>query len=119
VPREIRAPRSRLWVLLYAQAEQLDGTDRRNVLLTRRPAIWQRSGLSVAPASYPFGEASFADAEVRMSIEAFGFHEDAPLSVLAVELLPQDVIPADPLGANLGGQRILRTSPLTPVPPMC
>ena len=112
-------PRSQLWVLLYAQAEQLDGTDRRNVLLTRRPAIWQRSGLSVAPASYPFGEASFADAEVRMSLEALGFHDDAPLSVLAVELLPQDVIPADPLGANLGGQRILRTSPLTPVPTIC
>ena len=56
---------------------------------------------------------------MHISLEALGFHDNAPLSVLAVELLPQDMIPADPLGANLGGQRILRTSPLTPVPPMC
>ena len=36
-----------------------------------------------------------------------------------IELLPQDIPPADPLGADLGGQRILRTSALTPVPAIC
>lgn len=77
------------------------------MLLAKRLAIWQRTGLSAAPASYPFGEAAFADPEVRMSLEAPGFHDDAPLSVLAVELLPQDVIPADPLGANHAGLRCI------------
>jgi hypothetical protein len=48
-----------------------------------------------------------------------GFARTAPLSVLALELLPQDVPPADPLGAQLGGQRILRNSALTPVPVIC
>jgi hypothetical protein len=59
---------------------------------------------------------------------------NSPLSVLAVELLPtngsfdrpvvgpaaaQDPQGIGPLDDNLGKQRILRTSPLTPVPPIC
>src|SRR5207302_1830652 len=35
-------PHSEVWVLLYAQAEQIDGTDRRNVLLGGKPAPWSR-----------------------------------------------------------------------------
>jgi hypothetical protein len=112
-------PRSRMWVLLYVQAEQLDRADRRNVLIGRAPAVWQRNTFGGAPASYAWGDAAFADAEVRMSLEALGFDHDASLSVLAVELLPQDVPPKDPLGADLGQQRILRTSTLTPVPAIC
>jgi len=38
---------------------------------------------------------------------------------MAVELFPQDSEPQDPLGAALGSQRILRTSPLAPVPVIC
>jgi hypothetical protein len=53
------------------------------------------------------------------------------LSVLAVELLPFGVaVPrdgprpvasaiGDPLGADLGSRRILRTSPLTALPDIC
>jgi hypothetical protein len=48
-----------------------------------------------------------------------GFDADAPLSVLAVEMMPQDEILADPLGADLGGQRILRSSGLVSVPVIC
>ena len=81
-------------------------------------------------------------AELRLST-------NTPLSILAVELLPGDDIGKsdlrrerqtrlkqelqaelssvgvadeygnDPLGADLGNRRILRTSPLTPVPPKC
>ena len=39
--------------------------------------------------------------------------------VLAVELLPNGAPIADPLGADLGTQRVLRTSPLTGVPAIC
>ena len=47
------------------------------------------------------------------------FEQSAPLSVMAVELFPQDIEPQDPLGADLGSQCILRTSPLEPVPVIC
>jgi hypothetical protein len=47
----------------------------------------------------------------------------AALSVLVVEVLAEarnaDTQARDPLGANLGQVRILRTSPLTPVPRVC
>jgi hypothetical protein len=41
------------------------------------------------------------------------------LSVLAVEVLPEAVQVPDPVGADLGQVRVLRTSPLTPVPLIC
>jgi hypothetical protein len=42
------------------------------------------------------------------------------LSALAVELLPEPGSPfGDPLGQDLGQVRLLRTSPLTPVPAVC
>jgi hypothetical protein len=112
-------PRSQIWVLLYTQAEQIDGADKRNVLLGRKPAPWQRQTFDRASASSAFGEASFGTFEVELALESLGFARTAPLSVLAVELLPQDIPPLDPLGADLGGQRILRTSALTPVPAIC
>lgn len=105
--------------MLYAQAEPIDGADRRNVLLGRKPAMWPQQTVEKARASNAYGEASFATAEIELALRALGFARTAPLSVLAVELLPQDVPPADPLGAQLGGQRILRNSALTPVPVIC
>lgn len=112
-------PHSEIWALLYAQAEQLDGADRRNVLLGRKPAPWSRQTFELARASNAYGTASFGDAEIRLALESLAFAADAPLSVLAVELLPNGSSVADPLGAQLGSQRILRVSPLTPVPPAC
>jgi hypothetical protein len=112
-------PHSKIWVLLYAQAEQIDGADKRNVLLGRKSAPWSRRTFEKSRASNAYGDASFADAEVQLSLRALGFAETAPLSVLAIELLPQDLPLSDPLGADLGGQRILRTSALTPVPVIC
>lgn len=118
-PVQPRPPHSQMAVLLYAQAEQIDGTDRRNVLLGRKPAPWPRKTLELAPASIAYGEAVFATGEIELALKALGFARTAPLSVLAVELLPQDQPPVDPLGADLGGQRILRTSALIPVPTIC
>ena len=118
-PLQPLPPRSQMTVLLYAQAEQIDGADRRNVLLGRKPAQWPRQTFENARASNAYGEASFGTAEIELALRALGFARTAPLSVLAVELLPQDVAPADPLGADLGGQRFLRSSALTPVPVLC
>jgi len=112
-------PNSEVWVMLYAQAEQMDGTDRRNILLGRKPARWSRQTFEQARASNAYGSATFGDAEIRLALQALAFDKDAPLSVLAVELLPNGDRVADPLGADLGTQRILRTSALTPVPKIC
>jgi hypothetical protein len=112
-------PKSQIWVLLYAQAEQVDGNDRRNVLLSRKPAPWSRQTFHQARASNEYGTGTFSDAEVRLALDALGFHDGAPLSIVAVELLPNDAYVQDPLGADLGTQRILRTSALTPVPAVC
>src|SRR5262249_44111572 len=107
-PMQPTPPHSQMWVLLYAQAEQVDGADKRNVLLGRKPPRWPRQTLERARASNAYGEASFGTAEIELALRALGFARTAPLSVMAVELLPQDVAPNDPLGADLGGQRILR-----------
>jgi hypothetical protein len=112
-------PRTQIWVLLYAQAEQIDGADKRNVLLSRKLASWQRKTFEQARASNAYGDASFGTFEVEPSLQSLGFARTAPLSVLAVELLPQDIPPPDPIGADLGGQRILRSSALIPVPAIC
>jgi hypothetical protein len=112
-------PHSEIWVLLYAQAEQIDGAARRNILLGRKRAPWSRETFDQSRASNEYGTATFGDAEIRLALQALGFHDTAPLSVLAVELLPNGTPVSDPLGAQLGTQRVLRTSPLTPVPAVC
>ena len=117
-PLQPLSPRTLMWALLYAQAEQVDGTGRRNVLLIRKPAILQ-GGTGHGPRTDAFGEALLPAAEIRAALEALAFEDSAPLSVLAVELFPQDVEPPDPLGADLGTKRILRTSALTAVPAVC
>jgi hypothetical protein len=111
-------PNTAMWVLLYAQAQQVDGTGRRNVLLSRQQALVQRSTVP-APRTDAFGEAFFPATGVQVLLQAMAFEQSAPLSVMAVELFPQDIEPQDPLGADLGSQRILRTSPLTAVPVIC
>lgn len=111
-------PHSEIWILLYAQAEQIDGEDHRNVLLGRKRAFWrERTFGDSAPAAV--GNASFTAVEVSQALQSMAFSGTTPLSVLAVELLPNGVSVQDPLGEGLGRQRILRTSPLVPVPEIC
>jgi PAS domain S-box-containing protein len=50
-------PRSQIWVLLYAQAERVDGQERRNVLLGRKPAPW--TGFYGGGRTNEFGTATF------------------------------------------------------------
>jgi len=109
-------PRSSMVILLYVQAEQIDGSDIRNILLQRQLANAREQDIGRTP---PFAYTQFQTAAIQSLLKPLGFGPNAPLSVMAVELLPQDQQVSDPLGVNLGGQRILRTSLLTPVPEKC
>jgi hypothetical protein len=72
----------------------------------------------------------FLQREIAQALKLLRLPLSSPLSVLAVEVLPgpfniTDARPGvsegeeDPLGTKLGVRRILRTSPLIPVPPIC
>ena len=125
-------PRSEIWILLYVQVVQADGQDRRNVLLGRtralierpqfgsfgRPAGWASAAAPSRSASAA-GSVFFPDDEIRSRLRELRLPSNAPLSCLGVELLPNgDPLP-DPLGTDLGHQRIMRTSPLVAVPEIC
>jgi hypothetical protein len=69
-----------------------------------------------------FWQARFSQRGISEGLAALARPQGAALSVIAVEMMPQEVdSPArqDPLGTRLGRMRILRTSNLTPVPAMC
>lgn len=116
-----RPPRSEIWVLLYAQVMQADGASRRNVLLDRRPAPEPErlAAFETGSGLRGIGLATWNRATIDSLLASLALPANAPLSVLAVELLPELSPPPDPLHSNLGETRILRTSPLTPVPAIC
>jgi hypothetical protein len=64
-------------------------------------------------------EVAWDQAEIDLALRELALPRDSGLSVLAVELLPESVRMDDPLGANLGHVRVLRSSPLVKVPPIC
>ena len=111
-------PTTQLWVLLYAQATQLDGLSQRNVLLDRRRA-WPADAADEQVTLDILGAATWQQREVTTVLHALRLAPDSPLSVMAVELLPTSDAFADPLGADLGHVRVLRVSPLTRVPAVC
>jgi hypothetical protein len=135
-------PRTEIWFMLYAQAMQADGASYRNILLTHAPGtesfrpIRGAGVVSAPPAETPFAGHEFPEATILRRLIALGLSQTSPLSALAVELLPYDTTgdprsldavgstaldtqTADPLGAQLGTRRILRTSPLTALPSVC
>jgi hypothetical protein len=115
-------PQTRMWVLLYAQVMQADGQAHRNILLNHQPALPNRPDQRFvhAPTRDVFGQAFFGETEIQTILSELALPLNSSLSVLAVELLPGGTnAPEDPLGTNLGQERILRTSPLTPVPATC
>jgi hypothetical protein len=117
-------PATEIWILLYAQVVQADGADRRNVLLGRRLArsLRYNTGAFVAYVGNPdldYGLATWSNEEITFILEALTLEQDTPISCLAVETLPGGPPLPDPLGANLGYQRLLRTSPLVPIPAIC
>lgn len=111
-------PATNIWALLYAQVVQADGEDHRNILLSRRPAPFRRKHDLTQPVA-PRGDARWSQAEIEAALLSLGLPKSSPLSVLAVELLPEVNRAPDPLGSDLGTTRILRSSRLVPVPPVC
>jgi hypothetical protein len=88
-------PRTRLWVLLYAQVAQADGRSHRNVLFARAPATprLEMTALgSIRPVTTRdlFGVAEFNPAQVQRALAVLALPADTPLSALVVELLPGD-----------------------------
>jgi hypothetical protein len=128
-------PSTQLWVLLYAQVVQSDGKDYRNVLLSqrrtraeygRRPTHdrYEATNLAISFGAFggsgpDFGTATWSDDEVKLMLAELTLGADNPVSCLAIETLPADDPQSDPLHADLGYERILRSSPLVPCPHVC
>ena len=93
-PAGANDPRTRIWVLLYAQVLQADGATRRNVLVARAPAIPKLdavNGKLVPPSTRDvMGIAQFDEIDIEQKLHDLALSADAPLSVIAVELLPSD-----------------------------
>ena len=113
-------PASDLWGLLYAQVQMVDASEWRNILLARTRLRFEDDAVRGRAGVEPHGLGYWDQDEIEAWLEVLGLAGNAPLSVVAVELLPEPGSPFDdPLGEDLGQVRILRTSPLTPVPPVC
>jgi hypothetical protein len=121
-------PATEMWVLIYAQVTQADGADHRNILLGRKPAPFKHRRFNdfgganfggVTGGVDQYGIATWSGAEIDFLLSLLTLDKDTPLSCLAVETLPGGAPLPDPLGANLGYQRLLRSSPLVPVPAVC
>ena len=131
-------PQTQIWFMLYAQALQADGASSRNILLGYAAGTGPPTGGAGGGGPRAYWE--FPQQQVIAWLNLLGLAQTSSLSVLAVELLPfgqaqtrTDTTPAtapagttdaatpggDPLGADLGSRRILRTSPLTALPSIC
>jgi hypothetical protein len=124
--RPARTPHSKLQALLYAQVLQVDGAQWRNVLLERALGrIRLEDPNDVDPNTgdprLAFGLMEFGQDDILRRLATLGLPLDSPLSVIAVELLPEGPQSpfADPMGLDLGQVRILRASTLTAVPAIC
>jgi len=90
---------------------------RRNILLSHRQAWFRRNALDnqAAPDAL-YADATWSNDEIKLILAALALSAETPLSCLAVETLPGGSNIPDPLGAKLGEERLLRTSPPVPVP---
>jgi hypothetical protein len=114
-----RFPRTSMWAVLYARVRQTDAASWRNLLLDRASMSPAQEFLDTeTDARTLFGQGFFEILQVRNLLRRLGLPDDTPLTTLAVELFT-DPIPPDPLGQDLGHARMLRVSPLVPVPDRC
>lgn len=118
-------PRTEMWAVLYVQVMQVDGSTRRNVLLMRaraEPPPRRHEIQRFGEDPLLFGEMRFPHQVVHARLMELGLPKTAPLSVIGVELIPQEEASLrypDPLGGDLGQVRILRASRLVQVPEIC
>jgi hypothetical protein len=120
--RSIRplSPATEIYVMIYAQVYQSDNQDFRNVLLSHKLARFERRKLErQSTIDSLYADATWSASEIKLMLDGLTLDKDTPLSCLAVETLPGGSNINDPLGTGLGQERLLRTSPLVPVPPMC
>jgi hypothetical protein len=116
-----RRPNTELWFVLYAQVWQADRQARRNVQLAMRRGSRIRDpkpgqGVRAAQPREVSAHAVWNLAETEALLAEVGLPPTSPLSVLAIELLPEpNGAFADPLGGDLGEVRVLRSSPLAAV----
>ncbi len=112
-------PNTEIWIVLYARLTQADGSTKRNIQIDLRQLRPRRPHTTSTPL-FVEGETSWSGDEIKSALALAGLPEEAPISSLAVELLPEpNGSFADPLGGDLGQVRILRTSPLTAVERDC
>jgi hypothetical protein len=127
---QFSTPNTEIWFLLYTQVREASGASWRNVLLKRQQG---RAPERLDGSTVRYATAGILLNDTAAVLRDLSLPAESPLSVLAVEMLPAplqvqiDAAAAlphfnryhDPLGADLGQVRILRTSPLVPVPPAC
>jgi hypothetical protein len=82
-------------------------------------SAFQRKQFENRIADALYGDATWSASEVKRALASLTLDPDTPLSSLAVETLPGGLRLPDPLGTQLGQERLLRTSPLVPVPAIC
>jgi hypothetical protein len=132
-------PRTIVGFLLYVQVMQADGSRFRNILIAQRTA--QPIPVLLPAWHVDEGRAVFDQSDVSAALEEYGLPANAPLSILAVTMYagitldgnkrevgiplpgtPPAEWPTPPNvfdAQNLGRRRILRTSALTPIAPVC
>ena len=113
-------PNTEIWTVLYARVVQADASTRRNMPIDFRRLRIAREDRIRPPQLLVEGEVNWSGAEVQNFLELAGLPAGTPVSVLAVELLPEpNGNFNDPLSGDLGQVRILRTSPLSVVERDC
>ena len=113
-------PNSDLWGLLYVQVQLADGTDWRNILIGRTQLRFTDQHFRGRSGAEPQGIGYWDQDQIELWLDVLGLPRNSPLSALAAEMLPEPESPfTDPLGKDLGQVRVLRVSPLTPVPAIC
>ncbi|KAH8707668.1 hypothetical protein GQ44DRAFT_763560 [Phaeosphaeriaceae sp. PMI808] len=118
-PLIMKVPNTQIWFLVYAQAALIDGSgEKKNILIARTRA----SGVRISSNSdmgnmQPRG--SFLIASLTGMLSSYRLKSNTGLSAMAVELYEQTDNVSDPLGGDLGRQRILRSSCLVAIPSMC